>query len=175
MRYSEVAFRNLEEKAIAFAEKKHAGQTYSNNKPYVWHLKKAADNGKKWIAHLTYGNSVEIVIIALWLHDVIEDTAATYEEVLHEFGEEVANIVRAVTNQEGKNRLEKATRTLPVIRAAGSAAVYVKLMDRLANIEAGSKNSMYLKEHSLFKSILYKEGEFEAIWKYMETILAENE
>lgn len=171
MRMTEVAFRDLRNKAAEFSALKHAGQTYGGDKPYTFHLRMVADNCLKWgTLYLPYGAPLEAVVVAGWLHDVIEDCGVTREELAELFGEEVAEIVWRVSNEPGKNRKERHLATYPKIR--GSAfSVFLKLMDRISNIEAGGKTGMYVKEQVSFREALYKEGEFDPIWAHLDRIL----
>jgi (p)ppGpp synthase/HD superfamily hydrolase len=124
----------------------------------------------KWAPFLPYGAPVEAIVIAAWLHDIIEDTGFTREEIEFHFGIEVSEIVWRVTDEEGANRTERHEKTYPKIR--GSVwSVFLKLQDRISNIEAGGKSDMYLKEFPSFKAALYKAGEFDPIWEHLEIIL----
>ena len=71
------------EKAIKFAIEKHAGQTRFDGSPYVNHVISTGKN----LAHLGMDTTT---IVAGILHDTIEDTETTEEEVKKEFGNEVA-------------------------------------------------------------------------------------
>jgi (p)ppGpp synthase/HD superfamily hydrolase len=113
---------------------------------------------------------------AVWLHDVMEDCRVSYSQLKREFGTHVADIVYALTNELGKNRCEMAERTYPKIRNEGALAVFVKLCDRIANTEAsclvseGSYLDMYRKEYGKFRNFLYREGEWEEMWSYLDQI-----
>jgi (p)ppGpp synthase/HD superfamily hydrolase len=139
--------------AAKFAIKAHGSQTYGS-KPYAHHLEQVYRNVVK------YGGS-PVLQMAAWLHDVIEDTSTTKAEVSKKFGSAVATIVDLVSNRGSKEATYKRIRS-------NKGAVFVKLCDRLANVSVGEKNDMYRKMHSLFKSILYKPGEFDSLWKEIE-------
>lgn len=132
-----------------FAIQAHGDQMYGNE-PYSYHLEKVYNNVVK------YGGS-ELHQQVAWLHDVVEDTPFTVEDIAERFGGTVAKLVDLVTNQETKEETFKRIRT-------DSDAVFVKLADRLANIEEGGKIKMYRKRHPLFKSMLYQPGEFDDLW-----------
>lgn len=81
-------------------------------------------------------------------------TALSYNDIKKAFGEDVAEIVFAVTDELGRNRYERKNKTYPKIRANWKATV-VKICDRIANIEQSrSYNStlfkMYQKENPVF-------------------------
>lgn len=170
MKYTEAAFRALENKAIAYAQEKHHHQTYGGDKPYTYHLRMVRDNVLKFHPYLPYGLSIEVIVIAAWLHDVIEDCGVTQEDLAREFGEEVAALVFSVTNEAGKNRKERNEKTYHKIRETVSS-VFLKLMDRIANIETGGKTDMYKKEYPAFKAALYREGELDKVWEYLDSLL----
>jgi (p)ppGpp synthase/HD superfamily hydrolase len=92
---------------------------------------------------------------AVWAHDTIEDTRVSYNDVKNQLGDEVADIVYAVTNDKGKNRKERAgDRYYEGIRNT-PGAVFVKLCDRIANVQYGKMTKsrmfeMYKKENSEF-------------------------
>ena len=142
--------------AAKFAVKSHGNQSYGSQ-PYSYHLEKVYKNTVR------FGGS-EVEQQAAWLHDVIEDTKITKSDVAKAFGGKVARIVDLVSNRASKEATFKRVRT-------DRSAVFVKLCDRLANVSAGSKNDMYRKRHPVFKSILYKKGEFEALWKAIDKAL----
>ena len=142
--------------AAKFAARSHGNQRYGSH-AYTYHLDKVYRNVLK------YGGS-DVEQQAAWLHDVIEDTSVTKGEVAKLFGGTVAKIVDLVSNRASKEATFKRVRT-------DRSAVFVKLCDRLANVTAGSKNDMYRKRHPEFKGILYKKGEFEALWKAIDKAL----
>jgi (p)ppGpp synthase/HD superfamily hydrolase len=92
---------------------------------------------------------------AVWAHDTIEDTRVSYNDVKNQLGDEVADIVYAVTNDKGKNRKERAgDKYYEGIRNT-PGAVFVKLCDRIANVQYGKMTKsrmfeMYKKENSEF-------------------------
>jgi guanosine-3',5'-bis(diphosphate) 3'-pyrophosphohydrolase len=156
-------------RAADYARAKHAGQTYGPNKPYAWHVGHVGA-----IAACTKGMT-EQAVAAAWLHDVLEDTDATPEEVERLFGAEVRAIVEAVTDSPGRNRRERHALTYVRTRAL-PLAVGVKLCDRIANVEACRENNpgllkMYQSEQAEFRAALYREGEWEALWRRLEGAL----
>jgi len=114
--------------------------------PYSYHLHKVAWEVK--VNAYNYFTYAECGILekAAWLHDTIEDCAITYNDIKTIFGEVVADIVYAVSNELGKNRNERAERTYPKI-AKGRYSVFIKLCDRIANMKYSKErgSSMYKK------------------------------
>ena len=146
-----------EELAKAFATKAHADQIYGDGRPYSVHLEAVAQVAKDFFLS-------DDLVAAAWLHDVLEDTPYKPLELRARFGPEIAYLVEAVTNEPGKNRIEKAARTLPKTFKAGQKAVSLKLCDRIANVEAcinGVGNPklfrMYVNEYEDFQELLERE------------------
>ena len=80
----------LIERAANFATEHHAGQFRKSGEPYIIHLINVA----YILAELQAGPST---IAAGFLHDTIEDTGVSKEELAQQFNEEIAEIVEAVT------------------------------------------------------------------------------
>lgn len=140
--------KNTIQKAIYFAAKKHGNQMYGDDAPYIVHL--------ACVMHILHAyKAPEHVIVAGVLHDVLEDTNTTYEEIVEVFGTKVANLVHAVTNPKEGTRKEKHAIQYPKIREVGDEAIMVKLADRIANVSSGGKNGMYQKEKEAFRAALY--------------------
>jgi (p)ppGpp synthase/HD superfamily hydrolase len=132
--------RDVETEARAFAVEKHGGQRYGD-RPYVVHLEAV----RAVLADFGYDGTLAV---AAWLHDTVEDTDATREEISARFGEEVAALVWAVTGT-GETRKERNAAAYAKMRAHPPAAV-LKLADRIANVEASrtrpDKLAMYRSE-----------------------------
>jgi guanosine-3',5'-bis(diphosphate) 3'-pyrophosphohydrolase len=123
-------------KALAFAAHKHRDQRRKDRKasPYI--------NHPISLAHLlvTKGGITDVhVLAAALLHDTVEDTATSREELRRAFGPRIARIVAEVTDNK---RLRKATRKrLQVERAAhiSREAKLVKLADKTCNLRDVAK------------------------------------
>lgn len=120
--------------AGVWATKLHEGQTRSNGEPYVNHPFRVA-------SILSLGYEIhgcvddENVIIASLLHDVIEDTSATYEMVQKMFGTDVADLVQAVTSdKEELKRLGKTKYLIQKMINMSQRELVIKLADRLDNV-----------------------------------------
>lgn len=118
----------------------------------------------------------EDLIISVILHDTVEDTHLTTNDIFHHFGAVISSIVDFVTDIEGSRKERKAHMNQKFQEEKdtyiGDYAVYVKLIDRLQNIRRGGKREMYLKEHPEFKKSLYTEGHYEDIWAEIEKELS---
>lgn len=116
--------------ALEKARAAHAGQVRngSGGMPYVEHPIAVASR----LDEHGYG---EEVLAAALLHDVIEDSGTTLDEIREEFGEEVAGMVGALTDDEALDsyRERKAEHRERVAAAAGEAlAIYAS--DKLTNV-----------------------------------------
>lgn len=159
------------DRAMLLAKTAHGNQMYGKY-PYLYHLLAVTDLASEF----NLGPEVET---ACMLHDILEDTSLSYNDIKNEFGEEVADIVYAVTDELGKNRHERHVRTYPKIRENWKAEA-VKVCDRLANlIESNRINSrfvnMYIKEHEEFKLGIrnpeHKQEELVNVWNYLDTLI----
>lgn len=162
--------KNREERALMVAELAHGNQSYDIY-PYVYHLKEVARIARE----LGYDDDI---IIAAYLHDILEDTSLSYNDIKQAFGLEVAEIVYCVTDELGRNRKERKAKTYPKIKSSWKATV-VKICDRAANIKHSLDYSpkmatMYLKEHDDFKKNIY-DGSHPVIvkiaWDYLDEIM----
>ena len=123
----------LIEKAYHFADQKHEGQVRKSGDPYISHCIGVAEI----LAQLQAGPKT--ICVGL-LHDTIEDTGTTKEEIEKEFGKEVATLVEALTKvtrlSDYKNVEFTAEnhRKIFVAMAKDVRAIIVKLADRLHNM-----------------------------------------
>jgi len=147
------------------AVKAHSNQSYDDVYPYEKHLDDVVDVLKK------FGYSGKYIVSG-FLHDILEDTGFSYNDLKKHFGVEIAEIVYCVTDELGRNRVERKEKTLP--KTAGNPdAIILKLADRIANIEHGGKIDMYAKEYSQFKGVLFLNTPADAkeMWNYLEKLL----
>jgi len=162
-------------KAAGFAAEAHGDQMYGEHS-YVKHLTDVVA-----VLH-RFGQSNWWILTAAWLHDVLEDTDVTYEQLKEEFGEVVADIVQAVTNEPGENRAERNAKTYPKIKA-NPHAIVLKLADRIANVESSLESSqfllkMYRKEWNGFKKALYDPPQLsptQEMWDHLEKIISDED
>ena len=159
-------------KAMNLAATAHAGQVYGPVSYWEGHLAKV-------VSVLEHYTKDEALLTAGWLHDAIEDTPTTYEDVCGQCGFEVADLVLAVTNMPGNNRAQRNKLTYPKIRAHGQRAVMLKLADRIVNVEScwehkDSRLFMYSREHADFKQALYSKDDdstVQSLWTRLDILL----
>ncbi len=120
------------EKAVHFADVKHRGQKRNEGGPYVNHTILTGKNLAKLGMDTT-------TIVAGILHDTIEDTETTEEELKDHFGKDVAFLVMGVSKlsklkYSGVERHVESLRKFFVAMAEDIRVVVIKLADRLHNI-----------------------------------------
>jgi len=151
--------------ARTFAVKAHGDQRYGDL-PYVAHLDKTAEEMIRIVAEEPLLQPAKLILIqAAYLHDVLEDTTFA----LDDFSEDVVALVKAVTDEPGKNRKERKSKTYPKIFSFGIHATAVKLADRIANVLSSRYNDqrlfkMYKDEFEEFEKALRVPGELDKAW-----------
>lgn len=118
-------------RALFLAEQKHRG-TYrkSNQVPYILHPVTVAQV-------LAAAGADDDIIIAAYLHDVVEDTSFTLAQVEDEFGGRVASLVADVTKPEFDKSISKSQRSKRVrefFQTAPAQSCSVKGGDLVANV-----------------------------------------
>lgn len=119
--------------AMSFSARKHADQRRKNSAatPYINHPIEVAEH-----LAIVGGIEDEDVIIAALLHDTVEDTETTRQEIAEEFGERVASLVMECTDDK---TLEKSERKrLQVVHAPGKSpeAKSIKIADKTCNLRS---------------------------------------
>jgi (p)ppGpp synthase/HD superfamily hydrolase len=122
-------------KAYRFAAKAHLGQMVpGTNFPYIMHLSFVS---MEVIAALNIekGHDENLAVQCAILHDVIEDTDATYEQVKAEFGETAANGIVALSKNKTLEKHLQLEDSLRRIRQQPHEVWIVKLADRITNLQ----------------------------------------
>ncbi len=120
----------LVEKAFVLALRAHEGQMRKDAPtPYIVHPVRVA------ILLARYGLSDTVVAAGL-VHDVVEDTSLSLEDVRRELGEEVAAIVAPVTHDDTLSWDDKKKAYIEAVRAASEGAKAVSVADKIANAES---------------------------------------
>ena len=134
-------------KAMAYAKEKHRGQEDDNGYDYYKvHL-------------LPVGRAVsqftddEEVIAAAYLHDVLEDTEVTYDELKEKFGARIADLVNEVTHEGSKN---KYGFYFPRLKTADG--ILIKLCDRASNVSRMESWAKGRREQFLKRTQFWKDG-----------------
>ena len=90
------SFEETLDEAILFATIKHKGQTRKDNTPYIKHPLSVSLNVLKYYD----GDDLETVLISSLLHDTLEDTNATKDEIVTKFGDKVYRMVKELTSDK---------------------------------------------------------------------------
>jgi guanosine-3',5'-bis(diphosphate) 3'-pyrophosphohydrolase len=135
----------LVSEAAELAAHRHNGMARKGrgSEPYINHLAEVAN----LLAAATDGTDAELVAAA-WLHDSIEDTETTREELAQRFSERVASLVVEVTDDMSLPKSER--RRLQVVDAPGKSpdAKLIKIADKISNICARILPNPSAKERS---------------------------
>ena len=132
------------EKALDFATKKHEGQTDKSGQPYILHPVAVA-------SILGTISEDENLVAAAFLHDTLEDTNTTYDELVSEFNEDIANLVQEVTKLKVHGK-----KLFPMLRTR--RGIVLKFADRLHNLnrmvdQPEEFQKRYLAESTFWKSL----------------------
>ena len=116
--------------AATFAAERHRDQRRKGKdaSPYI--------NHPLSLAHLlaTHGEQDATLLMAALLHDTVEDTATSFEDIEHAFGREVADIVREVTDDKTLPKAERKRLQIEHAAHLSRAAKLVKLADKICNL-----------------------------------------
>jgi hypothetical protein len=161
--YRGVGMSDLVNQAMRFAKETHQRidqrRKYSDQ-PYSVHLEQVA----KIVATVTDDQEM---IASAWLHDVVEDTPATLDDIEHDFGVSIAQLVRELTDiskpTDGNRETRKAIDREHLANASGRAQT-VKLADLIDNCKDITRQDarfarVYLNEMEALLSVLTKADE----------------
>lgn len=124
---------SLIKKAYEFSKNAHEGQKRYSGEPYFTHVFQTGKN-------LAKIGMCPPVIAAGLLHDTIEDTSVSEEDIKREFGEEILMLVEGVTKlgtirYHGLKRHIESLRKFFIASANDMRVLVIKLVDRLHNME----------------------------------------
>ena len=117
-------------KALLFAAEAHRNQRRKGaaQEPYLNHLVEVLD----LLVQATDGTDTDMLIAAI-LHDVVEDTSASYEDVAKNFGERVAEIVRENSGDMTLPKAERRRARIAGMPLKSREARLVKMADVISN------------------------------------------
>ena len=133
-------------KAVIFATAYHNDQRDKSGEPYIFHCMAVAMQLKK--------EKERIVAV---LHDVLEDTEATFQDIKDEFGMEIAEAVYMLTKQSTESYEEylEGLKENPLSLAVKKADIYDNLLvTRIHNLDKETKQRLITK-YEKAKKILY--------------------
>ena len=123
-------------KALKFAAVAHNNQIVPGTQmPYIVHLTSVC---MEIMAALNDGNNynVNLAIQVALLHDVIEDTNITFEQLKDEFGKGIADAVLALTKDKSLTKQKQLSDSLRRIKEQTREIWMVKLADRITNLQS---------------------------------------
>jgi len=122
---------NIVIKAMAFAADKHRNQRRKDAEasPYINHPIALAD-----VLANEAGIEDERVLVAAILHDTVEDTETTEQELVRNFGQEVADIVAEVTDDKSLPKAERKRLQVEHAPTLSRRARLIKLSDKICNL-----------------------------------------
>ena len=123
--------------SLAFAAHKHRAQRRKDKEasPYINHPIALAD-----VLVNEGGVDDPVALCAAVLHDTIEDTETSYEELQQRFGKEVADVVLEVTDDKTLLKAERKERQVTHAPHLSQRARLVKLADKICNLRDIASN-----------------------------------
>ncbi|MBI1215906.1 MAG: HD domain-containing protein [Alphaproteobacteria bacterium] len=120
-------------KALNFAAQKHTDQRRKGERaePYVNHLTEVAE----LLATHTGGTNTDVILAGI-LHDTVEDTKTTRDELVREFGENIADIVMECTDDKSLPKAERKRLQVENAPHKSDDAKMVKMADKISNLRA---------------------------------------
>lgn len=158
--------RTIIQRAKELAQLAHAGQVKKHSgEPYFNHCEQVA-------GIIRDHNGSEEEIAAAYLHDVVEDTHITFQDIEDEFGRDIAQLVREVTNvslpSDGNRQLRKEKERQHLAKASESGK-NIKLADIIANFsDTSACTKEFLKVYSEEKKAVLevlKDDSNQKLWK----------
>ena len=128
--------------AWRYASFAHNGQKVPGSDiPYIHHIGLVAMEAMSAAARDGHVENPDLLVLCALLHDTLEDTDSTYEEIEKKFGSEVAEGVMALTkNDDLPSKSAKMEDSLERIMAQPREVRMVKLADRITNLQPPPKH-----------------------------------
>ncbi|MBI5321503.1 HD domain-containing protein [Bradyrhizobium sp.] len=135
----------LVSEAADLAARRHKGMARKGrgNEPYINHLAEVAGI----LAEVTEGADAELVA-AGWLHDTIEDTGTTRDELAQQFGDHVAALVDEVTDDMSLPKAQRRQRQIESAPHKSPGAKLIKIADKISNIRARIRSDPTAEERA---------------------------
>jgi (p)ppGpp synthase/HD superfamily hydrolase len=120
-------------RAADFAARAHTAQHRKGlaKEPYVNHLTEVAA-----LLAEAVGDDDADLIAAAYLHDTLEDTATVYEDLVAQFGVEVAKLVAEVTDDKSLQKTERKRLQVETVAKKSARAQLLKIADKTSNLRS---------------------------------------
>ena len=149
------------DRALKFAVDKHAGQLRKgSNRPYILHPIEVLNLLSSMGADFN-------LMIAGVLHDTVEDTDTTPQEIEDNFGAEVAALVASHTEDKNKNWQQRKDQALAELSGADERITMLIMADKLSNLRSMSRDYKVLGEELWSKFNAPKEKQY---WYYSKIV-----
>jgi len=152
--------------AYRFAAEKHNGQIFPGTDwPYLVHLNLVS---MEILASLNFEPDVngDLAVLSAILHDILEDTDTSYNELKSKFGREISNGVLSLTKDKSVEKQNQMNDSLRRIKNQPKEIWMVKLADRITNLQQppaywdNNKKINYLKQAQLIYDELNDASEY---------------
>ncbi len=131
------------EKAVKFAIKAHEGQFRKGSSiPYITHPLEVCTI----VSLITDDEEVRCAAI---LHDTVEDTSVTIEDIEENFTKRVANLVEFESEDKSKSWIERKMHTLNTLKDESIEVKIIALADKLSNIRSSARDYLSLGDDFL--------------------------
>ena len=146
IRYGEMIQQPLLQKAMEFAARKHAGAVRKGTTiPYFTHVMETMEI----VSRMTEDDEIRAAAV---LHDTLEDTDTTKDELVEAFGQRVADLVDAESENKREDLPPESTwlirkqETIRYMNQAGTETRIIALGDKLSNIRAMTRDYAVIGE-----------------------------
>ncbi len=159
--------QELYQEAMKFAGEKHSNQKVpGTNANYLLHISNVAM--EVLMAYFENKNfDINTAIQIAILHDVLEDTDTTFDEIAKKFGTPIANGVQSLTkDHQLESKIEKMNDSLERINLMPKEIGIVKLADRITNLQkppiswSAEKIRLYFEESKSIANALSDKNEY---------------
>lgn len=164
MKTSDLVIWNQEQfiEAAKFAARIHANQKMKSSVAnYMLHLSLVVmEVQSAWVKQPVF--DIDIAVTTAWLHDSIEDTNTSADEIRSQFGNQVCTCVLALTKNKKLPKKEQMPDSLKRILDAPNEAAIVKLADRITNLQpppslwSKDKIELYYSDAKVIYSALHQ-------------------
>lgn len=129
---------DLVNRAEEFAKKAHSKQQRKNGEPFINHPQRVVEAIEMTPRIYNLVEDMDMLYACAWLHDVVEDTDITIEDIQQEFGKDISDTIEILTRPEGMSYDEYGMRIQHSMNPYAMAVKYVDLFDNLSHIGDGA-------------------------------------